>query len=26
KETLSAIYKVDFEILETAGRPLSVYY
>ena len=26
KETLSGIYGVDFEILEVAGRPLSVYY
>lgn len=26
KKTLSEIYKVDFEILEIAGRPLSVYY
>ena len=26
KETLSAIYKVDFEILEISGKPLSIYY
>lgn len=26
KETLSAIYNVDFEILEIQGRPLSIYY
>ena len=26
KETLSELYKVDFEILEIAGKPLSVYY
>ena len=26
KETLSAIYKVDFEILEIEGKPLSIYY
>lgn len=26
KETLSSIYKVDFEILEIAGKPLSIYY
>lgn len=26
KETLSDIYKVDFEILHLDGRPLSVYY
>lgn len=26
KETLSQIYKVDFEILEIAGKPLSIYY
>ena len=26
KETLSNIYKVDFEILEIAGKPLSIYY
>lgn len=26
KETLSAIYKVDFEIMEIAGKPLSIYY
>ncbi len=26
KETLSEIYKVDFEILEIAGKPLSIYY
>lgn len=26
KETLSKIYNVDFEILEIAGKPLSVYY
>lgn len=26
KETLSAIYKVDFEIIHIDGKPLSVYY
>lgn len=26
KETLSTIYKVDFEILEISGKPLSIYY
>lgn len=26
KETLSEIYKVDFEILEISGKPLSIYY
>ena len=26
RETLSAIYHVDFEILEIAGKPLSIYY
>ena len=26
KETLSEIYKVDFEILEIEGNPLSIYY
>ena len=26
KETLSAIYKVDFEIIYVDGKPLSVYY
>ena len=26
KETLSEIYKVDFEILEREGKPLSIYY
>ncbi|MBO5071155.1 MAG: ATP-binding cassette domain-containing protein [Roseburia sp.] len=26
KEVLSEIYKVDFEILEIDGRPLSIYY
>lgn len=26
KETLSEIYKVNFEILEIAGKPLSIYY
>ena len=26
KETLSEIYKVDFEILEIEGKPLSIYY
>lgn len=26
KETLSQIYKVDFEIMEIQGRPLSIYY
>lgn len=26
KETLSEIYKVDFEIQEIEGRPLSIYY
>ena len=26
KETLSQIYKVDFEIMEIEGRPLSIYY
>lgn len=26
KETLSEIYQVDFEILEVAGKPLSIYY
>ena len=26
KETLSDIYKVDFEILTVAGKPLSIYY
>ena len=26
KEVLSEIYKVDFEILRVAGKPLSIYY
>lgn len=26
KENLSRIYKVDFEIMEIEGRPLSIYY
>ena len=26
KETLSEIYKVDFEIMEVAGKPLTIYY
>ena len=26
KENLSAIYKVDFEIMPIKGRPLSIYY
>ena len=26
RETLSQIYKVDFEILEIEGKPLSIYY
>lgn len=26
KETLSEIYKVDFEIIEISGKPLSIYY
>lgn len=26
KETLSEIYKVDFEILEISGKPLTIYY
>jgi iron complex transport system ATP-binding protein len=26
KETLSEIYKVDFEIIYVDGKPLSVYY
>ena len=26
KETLSEIYKVDFEIMEIEGKPLSIYY
>ena len=26
QETLSEIYKVDFEILEISGKPLSIYY
>lgn len=26
KETLSQIYKVDFEIMEIQGKPLSIYY
>lgn len=26
KETLSEIYKVDFEIMEILGKPLSIYY
>ena len=26
KETVSEIYKVDFEILEIEGKPLSIYY
>ena len=26
KETLSEIYKVDFEILRISGKPLSIYY
>ena len=26
KETLSAIYQVDFEILKIEGKPLSIYY
>ena len=26
RETLSQIYKVDFEIMEIEGKPLSIYY
>ena len=26
QETLSRIYKVDFEIMESEGKPLSIYY
>ena len=26
KKNLSAIYQVDFEILEIEGKPLSIYY
>ena len=26
KENLSRIYKVDFEIQEIEGKPLSIYY
>ena len=26
KETLSRIYKVDFEIMEVSGKPLTIYY
>lgn len=26
KETLSSIYKVDFELMEIEGKPLSIYY
>ena len=26
KETLSEIYKVDFEIMEVSGKPLTIYY
>lgn len=26
KETLADIYRVDFEIMEIAGKPLSIYY
>ena len=26
RQTLSQIYKVDFEILEIEGKPLSIYY
>ena len=26
KETLSDIYKVDFEIMEISGKPLTIYY
>ena len=26
KETLTEIYKVDFEIMKIAGKPLSIYY
>ena len=26
KETLSQIYRVDFEIMEISGKPLSIYY
>ncbi|WP_455716026.1 iron ABC transporter ATP-binding protein [Anaerosporobacter sp.] len=26
KETLAEIYKVDFEIMEISGKPLSIYY
>lgn len=26
KETLSEIYKVDFEIMKISGKPLSIYY
>lgn len=26
KQTLSEIYKVDFEIMEVSGKPLSIYY
>ena len=26
KKSLSAIYNVDFEIMEIEGKPLSIYY
>lgn len=26
KENLSDIYKVDFEIIDIKGKPLSIYY
>ena len=26
KETLSEVYKVDFEIMEVSGKPLTIYY
>ena len=26
KETLSDIYKVDFEIMNIGGKPLTIYY
>ena len=26
KENLSDIYKVDFEIMQIEGKPLSIYY
>ena len=26
KEALSQIYRVDFEIMEIEGKPLSIYY